>query len=97
MMCRKTLEGVCDDHKITGRTLQQRLAVLRDQGAIEGRLYEWADELRLVGNEAAHDVKVQVTPDDARDTFEFTRALLEYAYTFRLRFEEFKKRRNERN
>lgn len=93
IMCRKTLEGVCDDHKVTGNNLQQRLAALRDSGAIEGRLYEWADELRLVGNEAAHDVHVQVGPEDARDTFEFTRALLEYAYTFRHRFDEFKKRR----
>jgi hypothetical protein len=93
IMCRKTLEGVCDDHKAAGKNLQQRLAALRDMGVIEGRLFDWADELRLVGNEAAHDVNVQVGPEDARDTFEFTRALLEYAYTFRHRFEEFKKRR----
>jgi hypothetical protein len=97
LMCRKTLEGVCDDHKVKGKTLQQRLAALRDDGAIEGRLYEWADELRLVGNEAAHDVHVQVGPEDARDTFEFTRALLEYAYTFRHRFAAFKKRRLKAN
>ncbi len=71
----------------------KRLERLRDQGVIEGRLHEWADELRIVGNEAAHDVSVEVSAQDAADTLEFTRAVLEYAYTFRQRFERFRKRR----
>jgi hypothetical protein len=93
IMCRKTLEGVCAQHRVDGRSLQEKLATLRDMGFIEGRLYQWAEELRLAGNEAAHDVGVNVGPQDASDAVEFTRALLEYAYTFQHRFDEFKKRR----
>jgi len=93
IMCRKTLEGVCAQHAVDGRSLQEKLAKLRDMGIIEGRLYQWAEELRLAGNEAAHDVNVNVSPQDASDAVEFTRALLEYAYTFQHRFEKFKKRR----
>ena len=39
----------------------------KDDGIIEKRLYEWADALRTVGNEAAHDVGADVSRDDARD------------------------------
>jgi len=92
-MCRKTLEGVCEEHKVAGRTLQERIQALKDTGVIEGRLYQWADELRLVGNEAAHDVSVEVSAQDANDTVDFTRAVLEYVYTFRDQFERFKQRR----
>lgn len=92
-MCRKTLEGVCEDHGVNKGNLQKRLEALRGQGVIEGRLYSWADELRLVGNDAAHDVNVEVDASDARDTVDFTRAVLEYVYTFRDRFENFRKRR----
>lgn len=93
IMCRKTLEGVCEEHKVPGKALQQRIEALKDAGVIEGRLYQWADELRLVGNEAAHDVSIEVTAQDASDTVDFTRAVLEYVYTFRDQFERFKQRR----
>lgn len=93
IMCRKALEGVCENHGATGRNLQARLKDLKDQGVIEGRLFQWADELRLVGNAAAHDVSVEVNAQDASDTLDFTRAVLEYVYTFREQFEVFKKRR----
>lgn len=47
----------------------------------------------ISGNEAAHDVNVTISAEDARDILEFTNALLEYVFTFRDKFEEFKKRR----
>ncbi len=47
------------------------------------RLFEWADALRIAGNEAAHDVKVTTSKEDARDILELTNALLEYVFTFR--------------
>ena len=53
-----------------------------------------SDALRISGNEAAHDVNVTTSPEDARDILEFTNALLEYVFTFRDKFEEFKKRRS---
>lgn len=93
IMCRKTLEGICATHGIAERNLAKSLKELRDTGVIDARLYEWADELRLFGNDAAHDVTVEISGPDARDILDFTRALVEYVFTFRERFEEFKKRR----
>jgi hypothetical protein len=92
-MCRKTLEGICEAHKITSRNLATSLKEMKDQGIIENRLFEWADALRISGNEAAHSVTVSISAQDARDILEFTNALLEYVFTFQDKFEEFKKRR----
>jgi hypothetical protein len=66
---------------------------MRDRGVIETRLFDWAEALRLVGNEAAHDVVAGIHGQDAQDAIEFTNALLGYLYTFRDRFEAFKARR----
>lgn len=93
IMCRKTLEGVCAEHGCSGKTLDNDLKQMKDKGLIESRLFEWADALRIAGNEAAHEVGTVVNKQDATDLLEFTRALLEYVFTFRDRFEEFKKRR----
>jgi len=87
IMCRKTLEGICIEHGATGRTLVASLKELKDKGVIENRLYEWADALRISGNEAAHDVNVTISADDAKDIIEFTNALLEYVFTFRDKFD----------
>ena len=92
-MCRKTLEGICAEHSTTGRSLVSSLKELKDKGIIENRLYEWAEALRISGNEAAHDVNVTTSAADAKDLIEFTNALLEYVFTFRDKFEEFKTRR----
>jgi hypothetical protein len=93
IMCRKTLEGVCAEHGVSARTLVKGLKEMKERGVIETRLFEWADALRIAGNEAAHDINMEVSKEDARDMIEFTNALLEYVFTFRNRFEQFKKRR----
>jgi hypothetical protein len=97
IMCRKTLEGICAAHNAESRNLAQSLKVLRDNETIDRRLFEWAEELRLFGNEAAHDVNVTITASDAQDIVDFTRALIEYVFTFRDRFESFKQRRESKN
>lgn len=96
LMCRRTLEAIARDHAVEERTLAVSLKAMRDRGVIENRLYDWAEALRLVGNEAAHQVDRSVGGQDAQDVLEFTNALLEYLYTFRDRFDAFQKRRKER-
>jgi hypothetical protein len=96
IMCRKTLEGLCAEHGVTGKNLVHALSELKEKNIIEQRLYEWADALRIYGNEAAHDVTVTVSAEDARDILEFTNALLEYVFTFREKFEAFKARQAQR-
>lgn len=93
IMCRKALEAICSAHGANGNNLNIALKDLKEKGVIESRLYEWADALRISGNEAAHDVSVTVSQEDAHDVLEFANALLEYIFTFRDQFEAFKERR----
>ena len=93
LMCRRTLEAVAKDHGVEEANLATAIRAMREQGIIEARLFEWAEALRLVGNEAAHDVNRLIHGQDAQDVVEFTNALLEYLYTFRDQFEAFKQRR----
>ena len=93
IMCRRTMEALCAHHGVVQGNLDKKLKKLRDDGVIEKRLFEWADSLRLVGNEAAHDVTAVVVKDDARDLLDFTRALVEYIFTFTENFKKFTERR----
>lgn len=93
IMCRKTLEGICSAHGVNERSLGASLKKMKEAGLIDDRLFEWSDALRIVGNEAAHGVGVSIAQPDAKDTLEFTNAILDYMFSFRDRFEQFKKRR----
>lgn len=93
IMCRRTLETLCKGKGASGRNLAAMLKDLQTKGVIAAQLFEWADELRLVGNDAAHNVEEFVSKEDARDGIEFTRAIIEYVYTFTDAFERFKRRR----
>ena len=95
IMCRRALEGICVHHGLK-KNLKANLDELKKQGVIENRLFEWADSLRIAGNDAAHKVDVTFTREDARDVLEFTRALNEYIFTFADAFEQFNKRRGRR-
>jgi len=94
IMCRKSLEAVVAEHRVKASNLASGLKKLREEGIIEERLFEWADALRLAGNDAAHDVSSSVSQVDAKDTLDFTAALIEYIFTFRVRFERFMARRS---
>jgi hypothetical protein len=93
VMCRRALEAICKDKGVTKRNLAANLKALQDQGTIDARLYEWADALRIVGNDAAHNVDEFMSKEDAKDGLDFTRAIIEYVYTFTDAFEKFKARR----
>lgn len=92
VMCRKILQGIAKTKNINERDLLQSLQEMKKQEIIENRLYEWADALRLLGNEAAHDIDFRATKQDAKDVLDFTNALLEYVFVFQEKFEQFKKR-----
>ena len=93
-MFRKTLEGICHAHGVkSSGTLAAQLKKLKEDEVIESRLFEWAEELRTIGNDAAREVGFIVSREDVQDTLEFTEALIEYVFTYRDKFEQFKKRR----
>ena len=92
IMCRKTLEGLCDEHGVKEKNLSLSLKKLKGVEVIEARIFEWAETLRTLGNEAVHGVSSAISPQDAKDILEFTEALAEYVFTYRDKFESFQKR-----
>jgi hypothetical protein len=93
IMCRKCLEAICVFFGAQKGSLAERLRQLRDSGRIEARLYEWADQLRLVGNDAAHDLDIRILKQDAVDSLDFVEAILQYVFVLDQRFREFRARR----
>lgn len=99
IMCRKALDVMCHELGPAGgrrTSLANRLQQLRADGSIDQTLYEWAVEFKQLGNDAAHEHTVTVTRQDAEDLLQLTQALLENAFTYRMRFKEFRERRNGR-
>lgn len=95
LMSRKCLEAVCKTLDAKGKDLNARLENLREAGHIDTRLLNWAHQVRLIGNEAAHDIDAPVTKEDARDVFDFTEAILIYVFSLTKRFESLQKRRTQ--
>jgi hypothetical protein len=93
VMSGRALEGVCDLHGVKGTTLQNRLAKMKEEELIDGRLWEWAETLRSVRNSAAHFTKRSISKQDAEDAVAFTEALLDYLYVLTARFNALKERR----
>lgn len=54
LMIRRTLEELCDDKSAAGKDLKARLAALGAVAVIPSELLSAADELRILGNDAAH-------------------------------------------
>jgi hypothetical protein len=54
MMIRKTLEEVCKNKKAKGENLKERLEALRETVVLPQELLDGLDDLRLLGNDAAH-------------------------------------------
>ncbi|MFJ1582065.1 DUF4145 domain-containing protein [Streptomyces sp. NPDC088197] len=99
VMVRRTLEAVCvdqgmvDDDSRRPKPLFKMLEEMRDQGKIDGRLFEWAHELRSLGNQGAHYSSTSVTREDAADGLALAEALLDYLYVLHAQFNTFKQRR----
>lgn len=96
VMVRRILEGVCKELGVEAKTLIQSLNKLQETGAIDGRLFEWAQELRIFGNQGAHFAGVPVSREDAEDALALAEALLDYLYVLSAQFDSFKMRRSSR-
>lgn len=93
VMIRRLLEGVCRDHGVTAHPLFKGLHELRRKGLIDGRLPAWAEQLRVIGNEAAHIGGGPIDQSDAEDAVGLAEALLDHLYVVTPRYEAFVKRR----
>jgi Domain of unknown function (DUF4145) len=95
VMVRRTLEGVCQDQGITKKqALVASLRELHTAGRIEGRLLEWAEALRILGNQGAHYTGTPLSRQDAADALALAEALLDYMYVLTAQYERFMRRRS---
>lgn len=93
LMCRRTMEAVCRALGAAGSSLASKLQSLRDSGHIDEKLLKWAHGVRLVGNDAAHEIDQGISREDAQDVLELTEALLLYVFSLDKKFREFENRR----
>ncbi|MBT2160513.1 DUF4145 domain-containing protein [Zobellia barbeyronii] len=94
IMCRRTIEGFCFLKGVKDKNLAKSIEKLKTNGIINEQLYEWANELRLVGNEAAHNIEIEFSVVDSRDILDFTIAILDFTYSFKDKFDRFKERQS---
>ena len=79
-MARCALEGIVVDQGETKGVLAARLQNLADKGKLLPTLAGWSKEVRLIGNDAVHDLTVDVPMADTRQLVEFIRELTKYLY-----------------
>jgi hypothetical protein len=92
IMCRRTLEGFCQFKGVREKNLDKSIKKLNELDLINAQLYEWANELRLAGNEAAHNIESEFSDVDAKDILDFTIAILDFTFSFKDKFDKFKER-----
>ena len=85
IMIRKTLEEICEDKSAKGKNLKDRLTDLGGKILIPKELIEGMDELRLLGNDAAHiEAKAfsQIGKEEIEISIEFTKEILKAVYQY---------------
>lgn len=85
LMVRRLLEELCDDRKAEGANLKARLRSLGSANLVPAELLEAADELRLLGNDAAHiDAKSYDTigAEEGEAAVELAKELLKAVYQY---------------
>lgn len=85
IMIRKTLEEICSERNATGDNLKKRLQDLGKKIFIPKELIKGMDELRLLGNDAAHiesNTFNQVGKDEIEISIEFTKEILKGVYQY---------------
>lgn len=83
IMVRKTLEELCAAQGATGDNLKERIAALRGKVVIPEDFLTGADDLRLLGNDAAHIESreyAQVGREEVEIGIEFAQELLKAVY-----------------
>ena len=85
IMIRKTLEEICLNRGATGKNLYARLEDLGTKIVIPKELIEGMQELRLLGNDAAHiesNTFDEVGKNEVEISIEFTKEILKAVYQY---------------
>ena len=85
LMVRRTLEVVCLDKGASGKDLKVRIADLKTKIVVPNELIEAMDELRLLGNDAAH-IEARsydkISYEELEVAIEFSKELLKALYQY---------------
>jgi hypothetical protein len=83
IMIRRTLEELCEDKSAQGATLKARIASLQGNVVLPKSLLDALDDLRLLGNDAAHiEAKTfdSIGDDELDVAIELTKEILKSVY-----------------
>lgn len=83
MMVRRLLEEICDENNAAGANLHQRLAALKNAIVLPEPLFEAMNELKALGNDAAHvEAKIydNIGADEAQDSIELAKEIVKSLY-----------------
>ncbi len=85
IMVRKTLEELCLDRQATGNTLKERIRSLGTKVVLPQELLDGLDDLRLLGNDAAHIESQEfnrVGQEEVEIGIEFAKEVLKAVYQY---------------
>lgn len=89
MSIRKCIEIICKLHGIEKGPLAKKLKKLCEQLSLPDLIAEAGDSIRLIGNQAAHDME-DIHPINAQQIDDFFRVLVEYIYILPAKLRWFK-------
>lgn len=85
VMVRKTLEELCHDRGAAGDNLKKKLSELRNKVVLPQELLDGLDDIRLLGNDAAHlesQFFDKVDKEEVEIGIEFTKEVLKAVYQY---------------
>jgi hypothetical protein len=85
IMVRKTLEEICRERGATGANLKQRVATLKGKVVLPTELLNGLDDLRLLGNDAAHIESQEydkIGQEEVEIGIEITKEVLKAVYQY---------------
>jgi len=85
IMVRRTLECLCEDRGAKGKTLKERIGDLKSKIILPAELFEALDNLRLLGNDAAHIESKDyenIGKDEVNVAIELTKEVLKASYQY---------------
>lgn len=76
--------------------MAQGLRLMLQNGIISQEIFDWSTELRVIRNFGAHATAETITREDAKESMDFLRAILETFYYMRPKFKQMQERRSNR-
>lgn len=98
MLVRKTLEELAADKKVKGRNLKEKVKKFQDLGILPPDLFAGLDDLRLIGNDAAHvEARTydEIGKEEVEVSIEFTKEVIKAIYQYAGLVERMKALQNE--